>query len=501
MRAAITVLSHWRMGDGDPGVGQSVDIVGGNTMSLTGPTYAQSASSAALAHCGSVYSVHFLSATYGTANPFNNSDNFGLEFWVNPAGTSGTQALVYSGNSLFEGWGIYLINGAYVGRIAQNNVGSGTATAGQWTHLALVRTNGTAVLFVNGVVSGSSSTASPLVPVGNPLRVAGNSFSPTTESAPGYIDEVRVFTFATGQFSTNDLLLNAPYPSPAATTLAATALADTSATLNGSVNPSNYPTTVWFEYGPTAAYGQTSASTNVGAGASAAAASFNVTGLLSGLTYHYRVTASNAFAVVHGSDVVFRKPQTNYVTAFGDNGPGTLRDLISNSVPGDTILLTNTGFIDITNNEIFIGNSLSIVSVSGSNVVRQRFSTDRIFEIGAGANVLMSGLQLTTGKATNSPISIYAAGNGGAIFNSGTLTLYQCAIENCKAGDGAGTSFGPGGPGGSGGGIFNAPGSGFTASNCCFAWNSAGNGGAGANTSGGAAGSAEPLPITRISWC
>jgi hypothetical protein len=142
------------MGDADgiinegPGPSSTIDSVGGNSLALSGgPFFERVTAPAAASHVGSVYSLLFFNTTYGTASIINGpSDNFGLEFWVNPNSTSGTQCLVYNGNSAYEGWGIYLTNGVYVARFGGNYFGSGTATAGQWTHLALVRTNGTARL-------------------------------------------------------------------------------------------------------------------------------------------------------------------------------------------------------------------------------------------------------------------------------------------------------------------------------------------------------------------
>jgi hypothetical protein len=493
--AAVSVVSYWRMGESDasviPGIASTtVDFVGGNTLSLSSaPFYQQTVSAEASTHCGSLSSVWFFTGTYGTAAIFNLQNNFGIECWVNPNSVSGTQCLVYNGNTSSSGFGIYISGGSYAGLFGGKSfIGSGTATAGQWTHVALVCNAGVAQLYVNGAPAGSSYSNTPNPATGS-FGVAANPGNHALEQTFSYIDELRVFSFAPGQFSTNDLLVFAPLPSPITTTLAATALADTSATLNGTVNPNGYSTGAWFEYGTSAAYGQTTAVTNVGAGVAAGSASFGVTGLQSGVIYHYRVVASNAFAMSQGDDVIFRKPQTNYVTSVEDNGPDTLRDAISNSVANDTVLITTNGLIDISGSEIFIDKNLTIVGGSGTNMIRKRFMTDRLFEIGAGVHVVMNGLHLTSGTATNSSLSFFPAGNGGAIFNSGVLELYQCWIENSKAGNGAESFFSAGGTGGSGGGIFNAPGSSLTASNCCFSGNHAGDGGTGTFPGGGAAGS------------
>jgi hypothetical protein len=492
--AAVTTVNYWRMGENDPNVTPGTasttrEFVWNNTLTFHGgPLYDQNVSAAATAHCGSSYSVHFFGTSeYATAAALGGlQDNFGVELWVYPDDVSGSQCLVYNGDTSSGGWGIYLNDGVYSGLFGgQTSIGSGTATAQQWTHLALVRDGGATKLYVDGVPSGSTYGGAPGAVSSGSFRVAGNTSNPAGETAFGYIDEVRVFIFAPGKFSTNDLLFFAPFPNPAATTLAATAVTDTSATFNGTVNPTNYPAAAWFEYGTSAAYGQTTPVVSAGTGASNVPVAFNVSGLQSNTVYHYRLTVSNAFAVVQGSDVTFRKLQTHVVTSLADNGPGTLRDAINASLPNDTVQIDTDGTIELTNQEILITNSLSIVGLSGTNVIHKSIATDRIFEIGSEAQVLMSGLHLSGGHATNSPNLLSDAGSGGAIYNSGTLVLYECYLDANSAGDGAVTN-----KGGFAGGIFNAPGAMLTASNCCFAGNVAGGGGIGVSTDGSGAGGA-----------
>jgi len=77
-----------------------------------------------------------------------------------------------------------------------------------WTHLALVRNSGITTLYVNGVACGTNSAA-PNAP--NGLFALGSS--PTALSGEffdGLIDEVQVFTFTNGAFSTNDLSYRSP---------------------------------------------------------------------------------------------------------------------------------------------------------------------------------------------------------------------------------------------------------------------------------------------------
>ena len=77
---------------------------------------------------------------------------------------------------------------------------------------------------------------------------------------------------------------------PTATTLAASSISSTTATLNGSVNANNASSTVTFEYGTTTFYGTSvTATPNTVTGTSSTSVSAGITGLTPNTTYHYRV--------------------------------------------------------------------------------------------------------------------------------------------------------------------------------------------------------------------
>jgi hypothetical protein len=95
-------------------------------------------------------------------------------------------------------------------------------------------------------------------------------------------------------------------PPPLATTLAATTVTASRATLHGLVNPRRLPTTYRFEYGRTTSYGQSTAVVNAGAGGANVAAARMVTGLAPSRTFHFRVVASSRGGTVRGADRTFR---------------------------------------------------------------------------------------------------------------------------------------------------------------------------------------------------
>jgi hypothetical protein len=95
-----------------------------------------------------------------------------------------------------------------------------------------------------------------------------------------------------------------PVPVAAASTSGATNVTDTSATLNGTVNPNGSSTTVYFQYGTTTAYGSQTPNQTF-TGSTSQNVSANVSGLSSGTTYHYRIVAMNGGGTIVGNDVTF----------------------------------------------------------------------------------------------------------------------------------------------------------------------------------------------------
>ena len=87
-------------------------------------------------------------------------------------------------------------------------------------------------------------------------------------------------------------------------------MTDTSATLQGTVNPRGSSTSFQFEYGTDTTYGQTTTVTDAGAGSDAVGVSSPLSGLLASTTYHYRISATNAGGTVTGDDQWFTTAAT-----------------------------------------------------------------------------------------------------------------------------------------------------------------------------------------------
>ncbi len=92
---------------------------------------------------------------------------------------------------------------------------------------------------------------------------------------------------------------------PLVTTTAATLVNSTSATLNGTVNPNGLATTYHFEWGTTTSYGNTTTETSAGSGITNVAVNAAISGLTTGVTYHFRVVATNSDGSTSGNDVTF----------------------------------------------------------------------------------------------------------------------------------------------------------------------------------------------------
>ncbi len=95
---------------------------------------------------------------------------------------------------------------------------------------------------------------------------------------------------------------------PIATTVNASSVTSTTATLNASVNPEGSATTVNFVYGtsPTLASGTTTTTAqSIGAGTSAVAVAAPLPGLASNTTYYFRVVATNSAGTTSGAILSF----------------------------------------------------------------------------------------------------------------------------------------------------------------------------------------------------
>jgi hypothetical protein len=131
-----------------------------------------------------------------------------------------------------------------------------------------------------------------------------------------------------------------------------------------------------------------------------------------------------------------------------DSGNGTLRQAIQFNESlggGNTIVFSNvvTGAITLTNGlgELLISKDVSIIG-PGADVlaINGNNATIRVFHLTNGANVSISGLTITAGRAN---------GGGGIFQESGTLALSDCYVsanngDRSHVGDGGGGIYASG---------------------------------------------------------
>jgi hypothetical protein len=129
---------------------------------------------------------------------------------------------------------------------------------------------------------------------------------------------------------------------PVVNTLPATGVSSGSATLNGSVTANTYPTTVSFEWGTSVSYGNlVDATPPVVSGTSPLPVTASLSGLLTGITYHFRCKGVNTAGTFYGQDQVFQ-----LLTGLSEQENG---DWIIFPVPSDgNILLSHPGYVSGT---------------------------------------------------------------------------------------------------------------------------------------------------------
>lgn len=140
-------------------------------------------------------------------------NNFGIEAWVKPTGTSSDfQVIAYNGNTSGTGFGLAIgpngnFYGYYAGNSLQGKMDTGiAATPDVWSHIALVRDNSINKIYVNGTLVYTSSVLMNRTPtVSFTVGFGRNSTLGDTNYLNGSVDDVRVFTFDPGTFDPRTL--------------------------------------------------------------------------------------------------------------------------------------------------------------------------------------------------------------------------------------------------------------------------------------------------------
>lgn len=164
----------------------------------------------------------------------------------------------------------------------------------------------TKVIFQWGLTTSySDSIPATQSPVTGSTNV--NVSADKTGLLPGTVYHFRIKTVnILGVSYGNDLIFTTLGQVPSATTLSATNLTTTSATLNGNVNANELSSIVMFEYGTSASYGiAIPAAQSPVTGSSSVNVSVDLTGLLAGTTYHFRIKTENLLGTTFSNDLTF----------------------------------------------------------------------------------------------------------------------------------------------------------------------------------------------------
>jgi hypothetical protein len=173
------------------------------------------------------------------------------------------------------------------------------------------------------------------------------------------------------------------------------------------------------------------------------------------------------------------------VLNVNDSGAGSLRQAIADATTGDIITfnLGAGGHVITLGSEAAINKNLTINGPGGGNLlVLSGGSTNRIFNMSNGSTVNLANLTMINGSSVAS---------GGAIFNNGDLTMFNCALGGNNSTGANGGALYNGGTARitnstfsqnnavNGGAIFNNTGTSLTLGNCTLAQNTASQSGGG----------------------
>ena len=263
----------------------------------------------------------------------------------------------------------------------------------------------------------------------NQVNVATNSMALATAWAPGsalwLVWSMNYYSAGGGQgFAIDNLNVSGttvPTTVPGVALAAATKITSTAAQLNGSVNPSNGPTFYWFNYGPTASYGSSTATSEL---AVVSGPAVSVSAALSGLAqlagYHYQLVATNSAGITYSTDAAFTtltNPVVSTLTASNITASSGTLDATVNPNGSTTTnyfkygTSTSYGSFSATN-ILASGAGLTGVATPVANLLQGTTYHFAIVASSAAGTVTGSDKSFTTLKVTPPNLSGLTAGKG-----------------------------------------------------------------------------------------
>jgi len=317
--------------------------------------------------------------------------------------------------------------------------GIGTTTA---TLNGTVNANNasTIVTFEYGLDTSYGSTA---LAIQNPVLGSTNTAVSVTvtEFLPNTTYHYRVSaTNANGTTNGADMTFTTLPQAPTAVTNGASAVTTTGATLNGTVNANGASTTVTFEYGTTTGYGITvTATQSPVTGSTDTAVSRAISGLTNGITYHYRVVATNAGGTIYGADMTFTAgAPAPTATTNAASGIGTTSATLNGTVNANNNSTTVTfeygettayGRTAVAVQSPVTGSTNTAVNVTVSDLSPNTTYHFRVRAESVGGTTYGADMTFTTGAAPTvvtlpaSPVSTSGATLNGTVNANGYSTI------------------------------------------------------------------------------
>jgi outer membrane protein assembly factor BamB len=194
----------------------------------------------------------------------------------------------------------------------------------------------TSVYFQYGPTTSYGSTTSAQTKSGNTYQNISANVSGLAASTTYHFRIVATNSAGTRYGSDSTFTTRTATGAPFVVTNSANKIGSSSARLNGTVDPHGLTTSVYFQYGLTTSYGQTTASQSK-TGDAYQNVSGDITGLTAGSVYHFRIAATNSAGTRYGLDRIFAAVPPDQSVAWQNNPTHDGFDPASHLVPPLTL--------------------------------------------------------------------------------------------------------------------------------------------------------------------
>jgi len=229
-----------------------------------------------------------------------------------------------------------------------------------------------------------------------------------------------------------------PTAAPTVTTLAATSVGTTTATLNGNVTANGLATNAWFEYGsdPTLVSSTLTSPQSVGSGTTIQSVNAAITGLATGTTYYFRAAASNSSGTTKGSINILSSstpPVPPAINVSTDNV--SFGNVVLGLISDQSITVGNTGGSDLVIGQIAqadpLASPFSLVNnlCSGKTLKASQTCTFQVRFSPVTQNVFNDTFDIPSNDPGDNTVSVSVSGNGKAL----RVTVNQVSTDSCPS--------------------------------------------------------------------